>query len=362
MPNATTHRAAPGPIAAGRRRRRKHPRLGRHLLLLALSVGVSATAVALASSDGTAPSEPAPPSLGLQAVTTTTTTTLSEPPGWSLLWSDEFDGADLDTTVWTPYHSTYGHANEELQCHTPDNVAVSGGTLEITALRQDSTCPNGARRAFSSGFVSTRETGRYFPRFGRFEIRARVPHGQGLWPAFWLRHRDGAKVAEVDVMEYFHAESPGEVKSSVYLDEGETVSRETIRFEEPTDDPRWHVWTVDIEPVPEGVQFSFYRDMSTRARPVAYHRFVDTAPSWADTHPGDDLWDVAVNLSVGGRWTGHPDGELGVLPDGTTCAQGGEPPCSAAGIRRASFPATYEVDYVRVYTKRGPEPAPEPAA
>src|SRR5690554_3152899 len=57
--------------------------------------------------------------------------------------------------------------------------------------------------------ISSREAGVYYPRFGRYEIRARLHHGFGVWPAFWLRHRDGATICEVDIMEYFHGQVPG---------------------------------------------------------------------------------------------------------------------------------------------------------
>ena len=58
-----------------------------------------------------------------------------------------------------------------------------------------------------------------------------------------------------------------------------------------------------------------------------------------------------MNLAVGGNWVGHPDDPLGYLRELGRCAQGGTPPdrCNSTGIRRVAFPATYEVDYVRVY-------------
>lgn len=280
----------------------------------------------------------------------TTTTTQPALPGWSLLWSDEFDGKELDTDVWLPYHSTYGDGNDELQCHTPDNVEVSGGRLMITARREPVRCPNGSLRQFSSGFVGTRETGTYFPRFARYEIRAKLPHGQGLWPAFWLRHRDGAKRAEIDVMEYFHAQHPGLTTATLHVD-GKVETRRHLVFEEPTDDPQWHTWTVEIERLDLGVQLSFARSSDDGDSRVSY-RFVDREAAWAQDHRGEDLFDIALNLSVGGRWAGDPDGPLGYLSARDECAQGGVPPhCEAEGVRPATFPSTYEIDYVRVYVQ-----------
>jgi beta-glucanase (GH16 family) len=301
---------------------------------------------------------PPPPSTTTTTVAPTTTTvapttTTTAPPasspgtpaGMSLVWSDEFNGTRVNTNVWKPYHNTYGDGNKELQCLTPDNLAVSNGTLKITARRQTVTCPNGSVRQFTSGFMGTRETGTYFPRYGRFEIRAKVPHGQGMWPGFWLRHRNGAGIAEVDIMEYFHAQAPGKTTQTLHLDGRLNLSKKTSSIEAPTTQPTWQTWAVDIKRVSTGVQFTFFTNGQ------AVHTYVDTQHKWAELHPGQNLWDIAVNMSVGGNWVGHPDDALGHLRDLNRCAQGGTAPnnCTTTGIRRITFPTTYEVDYVRVF-------------
>ena len=210
-----------------------------------------------------------------KATTTTTapkatTTTTAPKAAGSLVWSEEFGGSSLDTRVWKPYHSTYGDGNNELACLTPGNVSVSGGSLKLTARREKLTCPNGSTRQFSSGFLGTRETGTYFPRYGRFEIRAKVPHAQGLWPAFWLRHRNGSGVAEVDVMEYFHSQVPGKTTQTLHLDGRSNVSKRTTFVESPTSSPGWHTWSVEISKVSGGVRFDFGVDGSV------VHSYTDT--------------------------------------------------------------------------------------
>ncbi|MCC6226374.1 MAG: glycoside hydrolase family 16 protein [Microthrixaceae bacterium] len=268
------------------------------------------------------------------------TTTVRPPSG--VTWSDEFNGP-LDTSVWTPYHNTYGDGNREMQCLTPANVTTSGGALSITSRKETLTCPNGSVRNYSSGFVGTRETGRYFPLYGRFEMRARLPHGQGLWPAFWLRHRNGAGVAEVDIMEYFHSANPGKTTATLHLDGRKNLSKKNLFFETPTASPGWHTWAVDITPDPAGVKFSFSLDGAT------YHSYVDTQHRWADSVDRQATWDIALNVAIGGNWLGDPEGTLGYLPNLNRCAQGGTPPnnCTTTGILRAQMPSTYQVDYVR---------------
>lgn len=265
----------------------------------------------------------------------------------ALVWSDEFDGSKLNTAVWEPYHSTYGDGNNELQCHTPNNITVSDGTAKLTARRETVTCPGGSTRQYTSAFLGTRETGTYFPRWGRFEIRAKVPHGQGLWPAFWLRHRSGSSTAEVDVMEYFHSQVPGRSTATLHLDGRYNISKNTRWFESPSYRPGFHTWAVEITPADNGVLFRFFVDGTQM------HSFVDTRHRWAEQHSGKNLWDIAVNLSVGGNWVGHPAGSLGYLDELNRCAQGGTAPanCDDDGVMRAQFPATYEVDYVRVYAR-----------
>jgi len=269
----------------------------------------------------------------------------SPPPGYTrMIFCDDFNSTSLDTSVWRPYYNNYGSANHELECNTPNNISVSSGTLKITSKRETIACPGSTTYGFTSGFLGTRETGHYFPKYGYYEIRAKLPHGQGLWPAFWLRHKNGASTAEVDIMEYFHSQVPGKTTSTLHLDGVSNVSKKTVFFENPTVTPAWHTWGVDIEPSGSDVSFKFYLDG------VLFHSYTDTQHLWANT-TDTNLFDIAVNMAVGGNWVGRPDDPLGYLYDLNTCAQGGTPPnsCISTGILRASFPAVYEVDYVRVF-------------
>jgi len=145
---------------------------------------------------------------------------------WRLVWQDEFTGRALDTTrwaaeegngFWSADSSSYvgGWGNDEQQCYTRDarNVTVREGVLVITARRE--TVRDRASRdanatcAFTSARLKTRaHDGRalFAQRYGRFVFRARLPEGQGLWPALWmlpLRDRYGTWAAsgEIDVME-----------------------------------------------------------------------------------------------------------------------------------------------------------------
>lgn len=115
--------------------------------------------------------------------------------GWTLVWSDEFDGDALDPTKWAPEESCWGGGNEERQCYTgrPENVQVVNGQLRLIAQAERFTGPDrppehemeGERtRDYTSGKVRTRELAEW--RYGRIAARMKLPDGQGVWPAFWM--------------------------------------------------------------------------------------------------------------------------------------------------------------------------------
>ncbi|HRW38150.1 MAG TPA: glycoside hydrolase family 16 protein [Aquihabitans sp.] len=289
----------------------------------------------------------APVTTTTQATTTTTTAVAGTRPGWTLVGGDEFDGASLNTSKWKPYFNTYGDSNNELACLTPNNVSQSGGTVKITAKKQTVTCSAGTTEQYTSGFLGSRETGTYYPKYARFEMRAKLPHAQGLWPAFWLRHRNGAGTAEVDIMEYFHSQVPGKTTQTLHLDGRTNLSKKTTAFEAPTLSPGWHTWAVEILPDPNGVRFTFSLD------DTAVHTYVDTQHNWASSDP-NATWDIALNLAVGGNWVGRPGDTTGYLRDLNRCSISGTAPggCTTTGIRNVDWAhSTYEIDYVRVYTK-----------
>jgi beta-glucanase (GH16 family) len=295
-----------------------------------------------------------------QTPTTTTTTTtpsstappttVAPAPRWTLIGGDEFDGTSVDLTRWKPYHSNYGSANSQLECNRPSNVRLGGGTLRITAQRETVTCPgSSAPMRYTSGFLGSRETGTYYPRYARFEMRAKIPHAQGMWPAFWLRHRQGSSTAEVDVMESFHSQVPGRVTQTLHLDGTTNISKRTTFLESPTATPGWHTYAVEITPDPAGIRFTFSIDGTPT------HTYLDQRRAWASAAPSEGTWDVAINLAVGGRWVGDPDGTLGLLDVLGRCSISGVAPdgCTTAGIRRVDWgdptSTTFEVDWVRVH-------------
>ena len=119
---------------------------------------------------------------------------------WKLVWSDEFNGSTLDGSKWN-IENHAGNTNNELEYYTnrAQNVHVSNGNLAITALKEEY-----GGRHYTSGRINT--DGKFSILYGKFEMRAKLPYGQGIWPAFWMLGNNIHQVGwptcgEIDIME-----------------------------------------------------------------------------------------------------------------------------------------------------------------
>ncbi len=105
------------------------------------------------------------------------------------LWFDEFDGPTLDYSKWEIEVNAFGGGNQELQLFTDraKNIRVESGKLLIEAHR-DNAAIAGTVREFSSARIRSKRRGDW--KYGRFDIRAKLPKGQGIWPAIWMLPSD----------------------------------------------------------------------------------------------------------------------------------------------------------------------------
>jgi len=251
----------------------------------------------------------------------------ADPPGagWTLTFSDEFNGQSAyDTTKWKPYYvsgakTLTGNGEKEWYVDSPQNIDVTSGTsVRLTALANNPV----TGYTYSSGMLSSHN---YFNQaFGYMECRAKVPSGKGLWPAFWTL--EGSKEAaynwppEIDIMEYIGTASPkvdymtNHYSGSYPLDGGSNLSLASTYNCSKDLSQDFHIFAVNWEPD----KITWYVD--------GVERFNVTT-----NVPYTRAMHVILNLAVGGYWPGNPDG--------TTV-----------------FPAIFEVDYVRVYSR--PLPAP----
>lgn len=242
---------------------------------------------------------------------------------FELVFSDDFDGDTLDLSRWTTCYwwdknGCTNLGNNELEWYMPQNVSVAGGTLRLTARREDVVGWEGRIFPYTSGMVTT---GRYYEedpsaiRFdavrGIFEMRARVPSGQGLWPAFWMLPSSRESKPEIDIMELL-GHRPGRLELHFhYRDDAGDSTNVGHKVETSDLSADWHTY---------GVEW--------RSRDIVW--YLDGQEVWRyDDDEGrvpDEPMYLLINLAVGGDWPG--------APDATT-----------------DFPAVMEVDYVRAWRR-----------
>jgi len=244
------------------------------------------------------------------------------PTGWELVWSDEFDGNSLDRSKWEFEVNAQGGGNNEKQYYLTNNARVSGGLLLIEARKEHFTGPEGTRE-YTSSRIRTKRKGDW--RYGRFEVRAKLPQGRGMWPAIWMMPTDDhyggwPNSGEIDIMELVGHE-PNKVHGTLHY--GDPVKRSfhkgtnyTLSAGTFADD--FHVFRLDWKPA----AMRWYVDEQLYQTQTDWHTRTNLFPA-----PFDQRFYLILNLAVGGNWPGNPEA--------TT-----------------AFPQAMAVDYVRVYRKK----------
>lgn len=243
--------------------------------------------------------------------------------GWKLVWSDEFEGAQLDYSKWELEVNAFGGGNHELQMYTDrkENVRVEDGHLVIEA-RKDRPDILGTVREYSSGRLRTKHRGDW--KYGKIEVRAQLPGGQGVWPAIWMMPTDNtygtwALSGEIDIME-FKGQEPKTVWGTLHygatwpdnLHSGDTY---TI----PTGDFTDGMHTFGLEW--EAGKMNWLVDGQVVQTQTKWHSKGHPFPA-----PFDQRFHLLLNVAVGGGFVGPVAAET-------------------------PFPARFVVDYVRVYQR-----------
>ena len=257
----------------------------------------------------------------------------SNPPVWSLAWSDEFDGPSgsaVDSSKWSYDLGGNGWGNNELETYTDRtvNAHVEGGLLVIKALKETFTGTDGITRNYTSARLLTKN--KLTQAYGRFEARIKVPYGQGLWPAFWMLGDNIGTVGwptcgEIDIMENIGKE-PSIVHGTFHGPgysgaQGVSAAYALSNGQKFSDD--FHTFAVEWEPN----VIRFYVDgLLYKTRTPAD---LPAGKSWVFDHP----FFIILNVAVGGGFPGNPDA--------TTV-----------------FPQQMLVDYVRVYQRSAPSNVP----
>ena len=239
--------------------------------------------------------------------------------GWSLAWADEFDGTKINTDWWTHEigNGDNGWGNNEMEYYTDgeENSRIENGKLVIEA-RDDSW--NGKK--YTSARMITKDKKTF--GFSRTDIRARLPFGQGIWPALWMLgnnidEKGWPACGEIDILELV-GHQPSTSHATVhwgqdfsnwkYIGDDYMINGEIFN-------DRFHVFSL----VREYNRMWFYVD------DILIFDF-DYQDTQGQPYPFNEQFFFIFNVAIGGNWPGSPD-------------------------ETTQFPQRMEVDYVRVFEK-----------
>ena len=234
-----------------------------------------------------------------------------------LVWCDEFNYKGLpDTTKWSYETGGHGWGNHELEYYTKsrlENARVEKGHLIIEARKEDY---NGSK--YTSARLVTKNKGDW--KYGRFEIKAKLPAGKGMWPAIWMlptnwEYGGWPHSGEIDIMEnvgyypdsIFGTIHTGKFNGALGTQKSKGVYRNDLS-------KAFHVYAVEWTEN----KIDFFIDNQK------YSTFNNSGKG-SEEWPFDKAFHLLLNIAVGGSWGGK------------------------FGVDDSIFPQKMEVDYVRVY-------------
>lgn len=285
-----------------------------------------------------------------------------EEKNWRLVWSDEFDGNSIDPAKWSFEENCWGGGNNEQQCYTgrPVNAFVEDGVLEIRARREDFTGPvenqdspnydpnNTRTLPYTSARLRTLNKGDW--KYGRFEIRARLPEGQGSWPAIWMLPTDWvyggwAASGEIDIMEAVNLKTQSDADGAELGDQESRVHG-TLHYGRAWPDNAYSGTAYDLgdnnNPADGFHHYALeWQEGEIRWYVDGVHYATQTEDDWYSQYQESGEWvtgegaapfnqkfHMILNLAVGGNWA------AGV---------------NEGGVDESAFPQSMLVDFVRVY-------------
>jgi len=241
---------------------------------------------------------------------------------WHEVYNDNFSGSALDSSKWVTCYDWYSKqyngcsntGNNELEWYMPGQVSVHNGYAQLTATPDPVMGLFGSyphTYPYRSGMISTGRSDfngavKSSYTYGYFEARLKATPGQGLWPAFWLVPADHSWPPEIDIMEIVGSQ-PGDVLMTYHWGQASAPQKDYSTYSGLADPTGWHTYAVNWQPG----HIDWYIDGVLRK-------------SVSSQNVPNKPMEIIANLAVGGKLPGNPD----------------------ASTR---FPATLDVDYIRVY-------------
>ena len=257
---------------------------------------------------------------------------------WKLVWSDEFSKSEIDHSKWNfetgnwivdkdgnPVAAGWGNNEKQFYTDKNENAFVKDGKLVIRAKKEQTSDQFGTYD-YTSAKLTTKGT--FSKTYGRYEMRAKLPTGKGLWPAFWMlpeedRYGGWAASGEIDIMESWGSQ-PDKVAGTIHYGETWPNNKYTgkdYHFAEGDGIDKWHTYAVEWEPG----EIRWYVDGQLyQTQNDWYAKEANKASKYSYPAPFDQDFYLIMNLAVGGWFDGDVD-------------------------ETTPFPAEMEVDYVRVF-------------
>ena len=234
-----------------------------------------------------------------------------------LVWADEFNYTGLpDSSKWGYETGNSGWGNNELQFYTSkrtNNAQVKNGMLTINVIKE-----NYQGAGYTSARLLSKDKGNW--KYGRIEVRAKLPAGRGVWPAIWMIATDHAyggwpKSGEIDIMENV-GYNPDSVFATVHTEAyNHKIGTQKTKGLSITDlATAFHVYAVEWT----DKKIEIFIDKEK------YFQFANEGTGYK-VWPFDKEFHLLLNIAVGGGWGGK------------------------MGVDDAIFPQQMQVDYVRVY-------------
>lgn len=251
---------------------------------------------------------------------------------YQLVWSDEFirDGRP-NPKKWT-YEDGFVR-NQEDQWYQRENAFCKDGKLYITGRRESKAPPEHAKGStdpketkpikYTSSSLTTK--GLHSWTMGRFVMRAKIPHGKGMWPAFWTVGVNGEwpSSGEIDVMEYYQGKLLANVASGTTMRWKPKWNSKAIKTKDLGGDEwlvKFHIWRMDWDTD----SIRLYVD-DKLLNEVKIADASNASLKWGPENPFHHPHYIIVNLAMGGK-------------------NGGD-------MENAKLPAQYIIDYIRIYQR-----------
>jgi beta-glucanase (GH16 family) len=228
-----------------------------------------------------------------------------------LVWEENFKGKTLNKENWNIELGdgcpNCGWGNNERQLYTDENHKLAKGKLVIKAKKEG--------EKYTSTRITTKSKKEF--KYGRFEARAKLPTGYGIWPAFWMLGSNISEVGwpksgEIDILEYIGRE-PHMVFSTLHTQDSHGNSINTKKTKFPDIEKGFHIFALDWS---EDKMDFFVDDILV----YTFNPINKDENTWPFNQP----FYFIINMAIGGNFGGPK-------------------------VDDAIFPQEFIVDYVRVY-------------